>query len=452
MNLKRSDLRGLAFALALVTTAMASADLTAPSYSSKPGAAYTVYLDFGGFSFAGNWGTTGPSDPDNGQGTPGVIPAYDVDGNTNSFSAQELANIQNVYARVAETYAGFNINVTTVDPAAGMSDAQRQAYYDATPQIMHTVIGGNSNWSGSPSGGLSFLGVTQSVATSNGGHTNFAFSEGGADQLQFVGDVAAHENGHGFGLHHQSDITTNPVTEYSEGDAASAANGNNSVAPIMGDSYTANRGLWRNGTMSNGAIQNDIATILSNNNMVLTDDGVGHSFLTATSLALNGSTVNAGLAKGFINVASATNPTTLGVDSYTKDFFSFMTNGSAIDLVLHAGGELIKTGVADPGAMFDGSFDIFNSAGLLVGQSTRDASTEFYSFDGVLGAGSYYAEVLDFGGYTSDHELTSSYFTSGSYFFTGSGGFTVQATPEPATMAALGLGALAFLKRRKKSA
>ena len=104
-----------------------------PALSSRPGSAYTVYLDFAGFTFTGVWVNSG---------TPGVTPAYN--NVTGSFGAADQATITNVWAWVAEKFAPFNINVTTIDPAvaAGQagSDAQRQAYYDATAKLMHTVI------------------------------------------------------------------------------------------------------------------------------------------------------------------------------------------------------------------------------------------------------------------------------------------------------------------------
>src|SRR4051812_19842594 len=60
-----AELDGLATGQALAVTA----------YDSRPGALYTLYLDFGGFAFNGLWG---------GQATqvPGVTPAYSIDVNT----------------------------------------------------------------------------------------------------------------------------------------------------------------------------------------------------------------------------------------------------------------------------------------------------------------------------------------------------------------------------------
>jgi hypothetical protein len=190
--------------------------------------------------------------------------------------------------------------------------------------------------------------------------------------------------------------------------------------------------------------------ILANPGLNLTDDGVGHTLATATALPLTGSTVNAAFAKGSINSASQTNPQPLGVANYTTDFFKFATNGTSINLVLNAGGDLITPGVADPGATFDGSFNIIDAmTDQVVGTSTRDSSTLFYTFARLLPAGSYDAQVIDYGGYTSPTEAATGYYTSGAYFFTGSGGFVD--TPEPTAFSILGISAFGLLGRRRRS-
>src|SRR4051794_34670396 len=58
-----------------------------PALSSRPGAGYTLYLDFAGFNFTGNWGAI-PSNP-GGSGTPGDTPAYSIDGNASFFTNVE---------------------------------------------------------------------------------------------------------------------------------------------------------------------------------------------------------------------------------------------------------------------------------------------------------------------------------------------------------------------------
>src|SRR5262245_42335430 len=76
-----------------------------PAFSSLPGAPATLYLDFDGHhEFL--WGTHFNVD----------TPAYDTDGDPSSFSAAEQSAIQSIWQQVAEDYAPFNLNVTTVDP------------------------------------------------------------------------------------------------------------------------------------------------------------------------------------------------------------------------------------------------------------------------------------------------------------------------------------------------
>lgn len=61
-----------------------------------------------------------------------ATPAYDIDGDLTTFSAQELSNIQQIWAAVAEAYSPFN--VTTVDPGNWPGGGQHQ---------FRAVIGGN---------------------------------------------------------------------------------------------------------------------------------------------------------------------------------------------------------------------------------------------------------------------------------------------------------------------
>ena len=263
-------------ASALILTFLAggafAAGPSAPELASRPGAAYTIYMNFSGFEYNGTWGGTGK--------TPGNVPAYTTDGDATTFSATELNNIRQVWARTAQKYSGFDVNVTTIDPAVAAgrasSDAQRQAYYDATPRAMHTVIGGTSAWFGS-AGGVSYVGTTQYGGYTGGFHTNWVFPNSSAGNLRYLAEATAHENGHGLSLSHQKDQITG--AEYSSNNGA---NGNGSYAPIMGNSYSSQRGAWREGNAA-GNGQNDVATLLSNGGMgSLLEDGIGHSLATAT--------------------------------------------------------------------------------------------------------------------------------------------------------------------------
>lgn len=97
-----------------------------PLLSSNPAARAKIYLDFDGDA-ARAWGSY--SVP--------ATPAYDADGNTGSFSDAELGHIHEIWARVAEKYSPFNVDVTTVNPGA-LTDKL----------AMKIVIGGNGAWFG----------------------------------------------------------------------------------------------------------------------------------------------------------------------------------------------------------------------------------------------------------------------------------------------------------------
>src|SRR5438093_13702680 len=77
------------------------AGLDVPQLASRPGAAATLYLDFNGH-MQSSWGSFSNI----------TSPAYDRDGDPTTFSATELTSINEIWTRVAEDFAPFNLNVT----------------------------------------------------------------------------------------------------------------------------------------------------------------------------------------------------------------------------------------------------------------------------------------------------------------------------------------------------
>jgi hypothetical protein len=409
--------------------------LSVTGYDSRPGAPYTIYLDFGGFAFNGNWGG-------NASYTPGTTPAYTVDGDASTFTQTELDNIRIMWSRVAEKYSGFNINVTTVDPAiaAGQAanDTQRQNYYDNTSKLMHTVIGGLGSWYlNGTAGGTSYVGVTAfNQAGTNGKHTDFVFAAQAPNALRAISEATGHENGHGLNLNHQS--VQNPFSEYNDGGGAT---GPGSKAPIMGKSYNTERGLWRIGYTSAGGNQNDLAVMMSSNPGLgpFIDDGVGHSTATATPLPLVGQIVDYNLAKGVI-VPATMNPTvTTGASNYQSDFWSFSSTGGHLFLSVVSGRESINPGSPDPGPMLDASLEILNSVGAVM-YTSATANNLSESLFVNLPAGDYFAHVM-----SAADPTGSNYYDIGSYFLNGS-----FAVPEPSTIALLAITATGLSTRRRK--
>src|SRR2546421_2161282 len=205
---------GSAFAAALASRA--AAGVIVPAYNSLPSATAKLYLDF-----------DGDVTPTFGIYSPGTTIAYDIDGDPANFSAQELDNIHQLWAGVAEKYSPFNINVTTVEP----------------PNLNNTVatkvvIGGSGDWAPAGSGGIaayqSFMSADPNIAFVFPGHL-------GNGLPKYVVESASHEAGHGFALKHQSvyDATGAKIAEYNPGDA--------NHAPIMGNSYFSTRGQWWRG-------------------------------------------------------------------------------------------------------------------------------------------------------------------------------------------------------------
>lgn len=421
---------------------LAIAQPVAPAFSSRPGAAYTMYLNFSGFSYTGTWGN----------GTPGVTPAFN--GQTGpTFTAAEQANIQSIWSRVAEAYAPFNVNVTTVDPAviAGQAatDLQRQNFYDATPRVIHTVIGDGSSTFYGGAGGVSYLNVWSSAQTISGRATNWVFVNrlGGSNSLHNIFTATAHEVGHAGGLSHQGDYSgSTRVNEYSRN------NNSTIIAPIMGVGYGAERNVWRVGRISTNVntTQNDVQRLLSANpGMGLYNDGIGRTLQTAIPLSLNGNQIDFENARGVIVPLSTTSPNPIGTNNYSRGFFAFETAGGFNSITVNAGGQWLVPGVADPRPMLDATLRILDSNGIQVAISNTASLSETLSLN--LAAGKYFIEVSSAGGSQaslgpSGTWAAAQFFDMGSYFLSG----TVIAVPEPGGLLILCLGSLFATGRRNR--
>ncbi|MBL8059829.1 MAG: PEP-CTERM sorting domain-containing protein [Chthonomonas sp.] len=427
----RGNLR-TAFALSALLTTLAWGQPIPPALSSRPGAQYTIYLNFAGFNYSGTWANR----------TPGNVPAFTLDGDATTFTSAEMQRIRETWARAAAAFVGFNINVTTVDPApAGLTHAERKTWYDNTQYLTHTILGGSNSWYGS-AGGVSYVGIAEQATTTNGRRTNWVFPAGGSGtSAKAMGFVAAHEDGHHLGLPHQHDENTGG--EYSSNGGAS---GDGSYAPIMGTAYNSQRATWRVGTT--GTNVNDVAVLLNNLNIgPLIDDGISHTMASATPMAvLANGTSNAAQNRGWILPRAETNYAAEGANAYTKDFFKFRTLGGTVSLTANDGTSFLIAGVADGGATMRSSLRIFNSSGSLVGVATESASTLVHTWTGSLTAGDYYAEVTSVGAYTSGYEPNARYFNMGAYFITGSG---LAPVPEPVSLISLGAGLVVILRRRR---
>jgi hypothetical protein len=325
--------------------------LVAPVLSSFAGAATSVYLDFDGH-FESKWGSYGNIS----------TPAYDQDGDQTTFSDGELNSIRSIWAQVAEDYAPFGINVTTVLPSS-------------FTKALRVSIGGNGAWTGGTYGGVAYVGSYTNTIP----NTVFVFTVNlGNGAPRYTGEASSHEAGHAFGLEHQSLWNGSTLVQsYYQGPG-------DGRAPIMGRSYSATRGLWWNGTNKNAAMQDDMAILsASHNGFGYRADDHGDSAGTATSLIVSANQV---AGSGIITKTS------------DVDYFSFTTDAGVISLKVS-----VPAGVNN----LDAVLELRDSGGALV--ASVDPSTSFdATITATVSGGSYRLVVASHGGYGDVGQYTVS--------------------------------------------
>lgn len=259
-----------------------------PVLNSLPGAAVTLYLDFDGY-FEPVWGSYANI----------TTPVFDRDNDLTTFSDSELANMETIWRYVAEDFSPFPINVTTVEPPNFNNG-----------EALRVAIGGNGSWTDGTYGGIAYVNNFTS-ATAN---TVYVFPKNlGNGNPKSVAEASSHEAGHAFGLAHQSayNASGTKTAEYYSGPG-------DGRAPIMGNSYSATRGLWWNGTSSASSttIQDDLA-VLSRpaNGFGYRPDDHANNSLNATPL----------VGSGNLLTGSGVLTTTSDVD-----YFSFETNAGDV--------------------------------------------------------------------------------------------------------------------------
>ena len=318
-----------------------------PSLNSRPGAGALLYLDFDGDP-ASNWSGTSVT----------ATPRYDRDSDPGTFSTEEIDDIREIWAAVAEKFSPFDLNVTTVKPAALDNKVALRA-----------VIGGDGEWTGGSYAGIAYVGSFYNSLP----NTVYVFPEhlaGG--HPAYVAEAIAHESGHGFGLEHQSEWSVSGVLveEYYAGDGA--------AAPIMGASYDE-RGIWWQGRTPDGftSNQNDLAVIAgSKNGFGYRSDDHGDNLNYPTPLSIVG---DQGNGAGVIEKGD------------DKDYFSFVTGSGNVTIVVSA---------AAFGAMLDHTVYLFDHDGAIVATANTQLHSETISL--YLDAGAYRLGVHGAGNYIGD--------------------------------------------------
>jgi hypothetical protein len=234
---------------------------------SKPGSNRVIYLDFDGEPIPANsaWAVNF-----NG-GIGWSAPGYDTDGQPSTFSNAERDVVQEVFQRVAEDYAPFDVDVTTQDPGAAAIDRTNSADQNFGTRALitdDTVIGDVCGC-----GGIAYVGVFGITGSSHAYYQPaLIFAGSNLDLARPIAEAASHEVGHNFGLSHDGN-PTDGAYYYGQG----------SWGPIMGFADYVPLSQWSKGEYANPTNTEDDLAIIANGAPVRADD---HGSTSATATVL----------------------------------------------------------------------------------------------------------------------------------------------------------------------
>jgi alpha-tubulin suppressor-like RCC1 family protein len=354
---------------AAAASAAGSPEEAPPVLSSRPTATAVIYLDFDGEIV---------TDPDWNNGvTITAAPSYLGD-----------YEITQVWKRVSEDFAPFNVDITTDVSRYNAAPAGSRARCIITPTdqwYKNGTVGGVAYVGSFAGGGFTYSSTIPSWV--------FNYSMDG------IAEAVSHEVGHMLGLSH--DGRTSPVEEYYTGHGSWP----DSWGSIMGASYYMGIVQWSKGEYpSANNTQDDVAIIANSaNGFGFAADEAGNTRTTATPIAVaaGGFSVN-----GLISSAADT------------DWYSFTTaSGSAL---------LLQANPAEVSPNLDLLVELYDSAGTLVltvdPQTTLGASVERN-----LLAGTHYLKVQGTGRGSPLTGGYSKYGSIGRYTLTATLGATASA-------------------------
>lgn len=351
---------------------------------SRPGASKVIYLDFTGHTTANTPWNSGVNANVN-----IVTPAFDLDGDPTTFNDAERTAIQDIWRRVSEDYAAWDVDVTTADP--GLEAIRRTSASDANYGVRCVVGGSSMQWLGSGAGGVAYVGTfssTVSASLTANDIPAFVFPQQLGNSARLIAEAASHEVGHTLGLYHSGQTTG---VEYYAGQA--------DWAPIMGVSYYKTVTQWTRGDYP-----------LSNN----TQDQVAiiSSKLPRSAPVHGGSAVTASVVSG--NSFTAGGVITTNVQ---QQWFK---------LTAGAGPFSVSGAVAQPSPNLKLALSLVSSTGAVVTQGVANGMGS--NLNATIAAGDYYL-VVD--GVGSTNNATTGYTDYGSLGRYGLAGSWAAATVTP---------------------
>lgn len=340
---------------------------------SRPGSTRTIFLDFDGHDASGTYWDDGRdmnADP------------FDIDGDPSTFSVAERTLIIDVWARVAEDYAPFDVDVTTQDPGF---DAIRRTDTSDLRYGTRAVITGDTSVYDCSCGGVAYVGTFDSTGSSHDrAQPAWVFASRLGNGARNIAEATSHEIGHNLGLAHDGK------------DSSAYYQGHGDWAPIMGVGYYRSITQFSRGEYTGATTtQDDLRIIHANGLGYLADDhGDGPSGATPVSgmVTLDG-VIGTG-AVGVVDVDAFSFTTAGGDASFTVSPRSVGANLDVALALLDGSGAVIAT--ADPSSAPSTSstqsgLDATLSATLPAGSYTllvRGTGFGDLSFDGYSAYGS----------------------------------------------------------------
>ncbi|NJA05434.1 PKD domain-containing protein [Methylococcaceae bacterium WWC4] len=361
------------------TYAAIAASTTDPfTLHSKPDSNRVIYLDFNGHQAINTTWYNGTL----------TAQAYDTDGNPNGFSTTELNNIREIWQRVAEDYAPFDVDVTTQEPAA---DAMQRLTSSDTQYGTRAVITRSMpELCGQVCGGVAYVNVFSSYSSTSPNRYQPAwafFDKLGNGNPKYVAEAVSHEVGHNLSLYHDG---TASVGYYS-----GHGSGATGWAPLMGVGYYKPVSQWSKGEYpgANNA-QDDLAVISAAGAPIRVDD-FPDSMASAAPLSGDPTSV---VQTGIIE------------RNTDLDVFTFYTDGGDVQF------NAVSGSVA---GNLDITLKLFDASGKSVSE-VNPVDSLSASLSATLNAGQYFLQIDGVGkgdlttGY-SDYASLGQYQITGSY-------------------------------------
>ncbi|WP_105169086.1 M12 family metallo-peptidase [Pseudoalteromonas sp. T1lg23B] len=346
-----------------------------------------VFLDFDGGTVSNRaWGSGSSYDS---------VP-YDLDGDPTTFNDNERARIHEIWNRMADDFAAFDIDVTTEAPV------------EFGPNVGWVLFTKDTDLSGKAmphqgAGGVAYVNVW--------GRSNFSYYQPafvyynrlGAGVATYMAEAGSHELGHNLGLSHDGTSTQSYYAGLGSDSEPS------SWAPIMGVSYYKNVTQWSKGEYPDAnQTQDDIAIIATKLGMTLDTEGSAdnpvilnvdsHGVFSATNRQIdpdNVSTYN----KGSVQVSDS-------------DWFQFSVGAGPAEFIATPAWDAF-TRSSKRGANLDIGLRLYDGNGTLINTSNEYSNTNAHiQID--LAQGVYTLEVFGAEGpYASDYASQGHFYLQG---------------------------------------